>query len=135
MGGHYTSFLTQGAGSGGSALQAPAGRSCWRACGRLGHRCGGKVLFCVASGQDVFPLGGSSLRNSDLPVTYYLLIGCVPMANLVAVETRLKEPHANVDTQALRNCSTGPSAHIIPEQYYPWDYAAQDFQQHNSLLL
>ena len=43
------------------------------------------MLFCIAGGQDVFPLGGSSLRNSDLPVTYYLLIGCVPMKNLGAI--------------------------------------------------
>lgn len=62
----------------------PAGWLSERASGRLGHRCGGKVLFRVAAGQDVFPLGGSSPRNSDLPVTYYLLIGCVPMGNLVA---------------------------------------------------
>ena len=57
----------------------------YRAGGRHGHRCGGKVLFCIAGGQDVFPLGGSSLRNSDLPVTYYLLIGCVPVRNLGAM--------------------------------------------------
>jgi hypothetical protein len=68
------------------SLREPAGGSGplykYRPGGSQGHRCGGKVLFCIAAGQDVFPLGGSSQRNSDLPVMYYLLIGCVPMVNL-----------------------------------------------------